>query len=80
MAAADSSAAATEERSPLQTFLLWLINNGVEGVGAAGSKVALFEGEGSERGVVCVQPIPAGEVVLRVPTRLAITGESFFTV
>lgn len=33
---------------------------GVEGVGTADSKIALYEGEGGERGVVALQPISGG--------------------
>ncbi|KAL4428352.1 hypothetical protein ABPG75_002441 [Micractinium tetrahymenae] len=71
-AAAQEQPAAQEE-SALQSFLRWLIANGVEGVGAADSKIALYQGEAGERGVVSLAPIAVGEVVMRIPLRLAIT-------
>lgn len=41
----------------------------MEGIGTAGAKVALFEGEGGERGVVTLQPIAGtpGGLRLRAP-------------
>lgn len=45
---------------------------GVEGIGRAESKVALFESDDGERGVGAIQPIHKGEVVLRIPMRIAI--------
>ncbi|PRW44382.1 Histone-lysine N-methyltransferase setd3 [Chlorella sorokiniana] len=74
-AAAGPEAAPQQQESALQPFLRWAIANGVEGVGAADSKIALYEGEGGERGVVALQPIPSGQVVMRIPLRLAITDQ-----
>ncbi|PNH12682.1 hypothetical protein TSOC_000380, partial [Tetrabaena socialis] len=45
----------------------------VTGIGQEYSRVALFEAEGGERGLVCEERISAGEVVLEVPLRLALT-------
>lgn len=70
------AAAATAAETPLQAFLRWLLANGVQGVGAADSKVGLYEGEGGERGVVCMQPIVAGEVIMCMPMRLAVADHS----
>ncbi len=41
---------------------------GVEGVGTADSKVALYEGEGGERGVLSMAPL-AGALWCRQPAR-----------
>ncbi|WIA11509.1 hypothetical protein OEZ85_011622 [Tetradesmus obliquus] len=54
-------------------LLLWLVNNGVTGVGTEDSKVALYEDGQGDRGVIAVEDIPAGYQLLRAPLRLAIT-------
>ncbi|GFR41331.1 hypothetical protein Agub_g2016, partial [Astrephomene gubernaculifera] len=77
-AAADAPAptSTTLETSPtvdLESFLAWLVANGVQGIGREDSKVALFQSAEGERGLLCEEPISAGEEVLRVPLRLALT-------
>lgn len=47
---------------------------GVEGLGTEESKLALFQGEERYRGIVCVKPIKDGEIVLRVPIRVAVVN------
>ncbi|KAG2440536.1 hypothetical protein HYH02_010414 [Chlamydomonas schloesseri] len=69
----DAAAEAGPGAEDLGNFLGWLVANGVQGIGQEDSKVALFEAEGGERGLVCEEPIAAGEVVLEVPLRLALT-------
>ena len=59
----------------LQEFLGWLIANGVEGIGAADSKIGLFNGENGERGIAAISPLRRGETFARVPLRLAITDD-----
>lgn len=62
-----------EQPDSLETLLRWLLANGAEGVGEAGSKAGLYEGVGGERGLVALVDIGEGEAVLRIPLRLAIT-------
>ncbi|KAI8470957.1 MAG: hypothetical protein J3K34DRAFT_508523 [Monoraphidium minutum] len=70
----DSGAAAGGDSSGvLERFLSFLLANGVQGLGGAGSKCALYEEDDGERGLVCIEPVAAGEAVLRVPLRLAVT-------
>eukprot|EP00878_Enallax_costatus_P031798 GHUV01034845.1.p1 GENE.GHUV01034845.1~~GHUV01034845.1.p1 ORF type:complete len:340 (+),score=61.77 GHUV01034845.1:794-1813(+) len=72
--AADTSSTTTDDyRTVLQDLLVWLVNNGVTGVGQAGSKVALYQDEGGDRGIIAVEDISAGVELVRVPLRLAIT-------
>ena len=47
-------------------------DSGVEGIGLADSKVALYQ-NGPERGLCALQACSPGEVLLRVPLRLALT-------
>lgn len=49
----------------LERFLSWCLTNGVQGIGANDSKVCLFESGDGERGLLCVEPIPKGEALLR---------------
>ena len=44
-----------DTQTALQHFLGWLLANGVEGVGQADSKVAVFEGNQGERGLACLK-------------------------
>lgn len=68
------AASAVEATQPsLQPFLQWLVANGTEGVGTEASKIALYSTETGERGVIAVAPIKRGEVIAKVPLRLAIT-------
>ncbi|KAG2446144.1 hypothetical protein HXX76_000741 [Chlamydomonas incerta] len=67
------AAEAGSSAGDLENFLGWLVANGVRGIGREDSKVALFEAEGGERGLMCEEPIATGEVVLEVPLRLALT-------
>jgi hypothetical protein len=46
---------------------------GVEGLSGPDAKVALYEGEGGQRGVVCTQGLRKGETVVRIPLKLAVT-------
>eukprot|EP00208_Stichococcus_sp_RCC1054_P006413 CAMPEP_0206146798 /NCGR_PEP_ID=MMETSP1473-20131121/31486_1 /ASSEMBLY_ACC=CAM_ASM_001109 /TAXON_ID=1461547 /ORGANISM="Stichococcus sp, Strain RCC1054" /LENGTH=546 /DNA_ID=CAMNT_0053543495 /DNA_START=176 /DNA_END=1817 /DNA_ORIENTATION=+ len=58
----------------LQLFLQWAVNNGVQGLDGDGSLVALCSDEVSgERGIAAVQDVEAGQVLVSVPMRLAIT-------
>ncbi|CAG9466094.1 unnamed protein product [Pedinophyceae sp. YPF-701] len=57
----------------LERLLLWARANGVKGVGGAGDKLALFETDDGDRGLVATEDISYGEVVLQVPLRIAIT-------
>lgn len=59
----------------LQDFLGWLIANGVEGIGTTDSKIALFNGEGGERGIAAIAPLRRGDTFARIPLRLAITDD-----
>ncbi|KAF8070869.1 SDG40 [Scenedesmus sp. PABB004] len=77
-AAAAGAAAAADalpvEGGVLEDLLVWLVANGVEGVGRDDSRVALYEEDASgERGVVAVEHLAPGDVLARVPLRLAIT-------
>ncbi|KAG2497988.1 hypothetical protein HYH03_004247 [Edaphochlamys debaryana] len=62
-----------DEEEVLQSFLQWLVANGVQGIGQEDSKVALFASGGGERGLVCELPVAPGEALLEVPLRLALT-------
>ncbi|GIL55730.1 hypothetical protein Vafri_11264 [Volvox africanus] len=62
-----------DDESDLHNFLSWLVANGVKGIGQEGSKLALFQNENGERGLVCEEPISKGDMVLEVPLRLALT-------
>ncbi|EFJ44774.1 hypothetical protein VOLCADRAFT_94881 [Volvox carteri f. nagariensis] len=68
-----SKSDASNEELDLQRFLTWLVSNGVKGIGQEGSKVALFQTENGERGLLCEEVISPGEVVFEVPLRLALT-------
>lgn len=58
----------------LQQFCQWLLSNGVRGFGQADSPLALYEDEDrAERGIAAVQPIAAGQRLLALPLRLALT-------
>eukprot|EP00775_Hariotina_reticulata_P006027 gene6027-6265_t len=57
----------------LQELLVWLMANGVTGIGTESSMVALYQDALGDRGVIAVQDIAAGEQLLHVPLRLAIT-------
>ncbi|GIL72494.1 hypothetical protein Vretifemale_2854, partial [Volvox reticuliferus] len=65
-----------DDESDLQNFLSWLVANGVQGIGQEGSKLALFQSENGERGLMCEEPVSKGDVVLEVPLRLALTDHS----
>lgn len=70
--AAEAEAVAGDGQS-LSNFLAWLLANGAEGVGAPGSKAALYEGENGERGLVAVAALARGDSVLKVPLKMAVT-------
>ena len=68
-----TTATATDDDN-LSNFLSWLIANGVEGIGhPTDSKIALFNGENGERGIVAIAPLRKGESFAKIPLRLAIT-------
>ncbi|KAL6785315.1 hypothetical protein ACKKBG_A03330 [Auxenochlorella protothecoides x Auxenochlorella symbiontica] len=70
----EASKPAQPTKDALGTFLSWALQNGVSGIGSKESKVALFEGQDVDsRGLVAVKDVKAGEILLRVPARLAIT-------
>mmetsp|Transcript_3417 Transcript_3417/g.9820 ORF Transcript_3417/g.9820 Transcript_3417/m.9820 type:complete len:533 (-) Transcript_3417:2061-3659(-) len=54
----------------LDSFLSWVVANGVKGVGTA---VGIFEGEGGERGLVALKSAATGAELLRIPLRIALT-------
>ncbi|KAJ9526145.1 hypothetical protein QJQ45_009581 [Haematococcus lacustris] len=73
----------SESHQALNDFLVWLVANDVQGIGFDDSPVALYEecgrpGDASspERGLMAQRDIAAGEVVLRVPLRLALTDHA----
>lgn len=49
------------------------VRAGVLGVGTADSKVALFESDDGERGLLCTGSLRQGDLVFEVPLRLALT-------
>jgi len=56
----------------LRRLLEWLVANGTEGVGLPDSKLALYRGRHGERGILCQWDCLPGEVLARVPLRLAL--------
>ncbi|KAK9805479.1 hypothetical protein WJX72_000563 [[Myrmecia] bisecta] len=67
-----ATAADAEQASPLQAFLAWLVANGVQGIGSEGTPIGIWQGEDEQRGILCVSDIPKGQVIMRVPLRLAL--------
>lgn len=66
--------ASLQQQASLQSFLGWLVANGVEGIGKEDSKASLYNNvESGERGLAANAPLRSGEVILRVPLLLAIT-------
>mmetsp|Transcript_40317 Transcript_40317/g.95812 ORF Transcript_40317/g.95812 Transcript_40317/m.95812 type:complete len:294 (+) Transcript_40317:75-956(+) len=68
-----SETSQSETPKPLEVFLGWATFNGVKGVGSADSKVALFESNEGERGLIAVKDIAEGEELVTVPLRIALT-------
>lgn len=62
-----------QQQQVLESFLSWLIANGVKGIGVKDSKIALYQRNGDERGIVAIQPITKGQTLASVPLHLAIT-------
>ncbi|KAK9808381.1 hypothetical protein WJX73_009019 [Symbiochloris irregularis] len=65
--------AASAVQTPLQGLLQWAVDNGVRGIGQADSKVAIYETDQEERGMLAVQEVAEDEVLFSVPLRLALT-------
>eukprot|EP00798_Chlamydomonas_sp_ICE-L_P001034 gene1034-3895_t len=75
--ASEASAPAASESQPsegerLSTFMTWLVANGVAGIGGQDSKIGLYESGEGERGLASVKEIAAGDVLLRIPLRMAL--------
>ncbi|KAL0050877.1 hypothetical protein WJX82_009288 [Trebouxia sp. C0006] len=62
-----------EDPSQMQAFLAWLTAQGVDDLQKEKCKLGVYHAEKGERGMLSLQDIKAGTVLLHLPLRLAIT-------